>query len=267
MLWFKPTKLPKDTVYYHVTHWKAGSQWLRQILDHAFNSSVVEPELNLAHIRERDPEPGRIYPCCYITWHEYQKIAPPNSRRFVVIRDLRDTLVSGYFSLRYSHSSNAKVDKLRSVLANLNLEDGLLHLMEHWLIATVHIQQTWVAHREPIIRLEDFMSHPASTLHRALHKGWDLRLSMRDAERLIRRQSYERVSGGRRPGEELVSAHYRKGIHGDWKNHFTPRVVEQFKKLHNDLLIKTGYETSDEWDLPKPPYEPIDQSSTETLRR
>lgn len=40
---------------------------------------------------------------------------------------------------------------------------------------------------------------------------------------------------------------FRKGIVGDWKNHFTPKDVHQFKELTGDLLIRLGYETEGDW--------------------
>ena len=53
-------------------------------------------------------------------------------RRFVVIRDLRDTLVSGYFSIRYSHPTDyrPKVAEMRSQLQTRSLEEGLIYLFD-----------------------------------------------------------------------------------------------------------------------------------------
>ena len=45
---------------------------------------------------------GRIYPTLYITREQFESVPPPLAG-FVVIRDLRDTLVSLYFSLKHSH--------------------------------------------------------------------------------------------------------------------------------------------------------------------
>lgn len=54
-------------------------------------------------------------------------------------------------------------------------------------------------------------------------------------------------TGGRDPGEEDVLSHYRKGVHGDWANHCTPRLVRHFKDKYNDLLLKLGYEHQKDW--------------------
>ena len=58
---------------------------------------------------------------------------------------------------------------------------------------------------------------------------------------------FSNYAGGRKEGEENVSSHYRKGVAGDWKNHFKPEHVERFKELYGELLLKLGYEQAPEW--------------------
>ncbi len=52
---------------------------------------------------------------------------------------------------------------------------------------------------------------------------------------------------GRRRGQENASSHYRKGMAGDWANHFTPEHRQYFKKRYNDVLLKLGYEKNADW--------------------
>ncbi len=40
---------------------------------------------------------------------------------------------------------------------------------------------------------------------------------------------------------------YRKGIVGDWQNHFTEDHQRAFKEIAGDILIKLGYETDTDW--------------------
>jgi hypothetical protein len=58
---------------------------------------------------------------------------------------------------------------------------------------------------------------------------------------------FETKANGRRPGNEDVSSHYRKGQAGDWANHFNDEHRRYFKKHFNDLLLKLGYENSPDW--------------------
>lgn len=58
---------------------------------------------------------------------------------------------------------------------------------------------------------------------------------------------FAKLAGGRDQGKEDVHSHYRKGVPGDWRNHFTARHKDYFKKNHNDLLVRLGYEKDDTW--------------------
>jgi hypothetical protein len=64
---------------------------------------------------------------------------------------------------------------------------------------------------------------------------------------LVDRYSFQHRSQGRRPGQENQTHHYRKGIAGDWRNYFTPRITAAFKEGYGDLLIQLGYESSSDW--------------------
>lgn len=241
-------KLSPETVYYHITHWKAGSQWMLAILNAAFKSAVVAPEVNLEHMLGHPPQPGKIYPCCYVSQTRYAALnVPACARRIVIIRDLRDTLVSGYFSMRDSHDPNEAVAKLRAFLKAVSMEEGLIHMMDRWLLPSADIQRSWLYAGERVARLEDFMSKPAEALQSILNAGWGVQITSSQARKLIRHHSYERYSKGRKPGQEDSSSHYRKGIHGDWRNYFTPRVIDEFKKRFNQVIRKSGYETSPDW--------------------
>jgi hypothetical protein len=41
--------------------------------------------------------------------------------------------------------------------------------------------------------------------------------------------------------------HYRKGVAGDWRIHFTSVHIAAFKARYGDLLVKLGYEVDDHW--------------------
>jgi hypothetical protein len=80
---------------FHVTHWKAGSQWRNKILNRCVGDRVVFAEDDTAQFLHRPLLAGHVYTTCYVTRHEFYSVRLPEPwRRFVVIRDLRDTLVS-----------------------------------------------------------------------------------------------------------------------------------------------------------------------------
>jgi hypothetical protein len=65
--------------------------------------------------------------------------------------------------------------------------------------------------------------------------------------RCVESASFERLSRGRQRGQEDPSSFFRKGIVGDWQNVFTEEDKRVFKEEAGDLLIKLGYEESDQW--------------------
>lgn len=71
---------------------------------------------------------------------------------------------------------------------------------------------------------------------------------------------------GRNPGEEDITQHIRKGIAGDWRNHFTRECAELFNDLAGDALVMLGYEEDRNWVdnyeyLSAEPHRPLRQST------
>ncbi len=69
-------------------------------------------------------------------------------------------------------------------------------------------------------------------------------------ERVVQRHSFgERT--GRSPGEEDSASFRRKGIAGDWRNHFDEKVIAAFRNSAggewNRLLLELGYESRSDW--------------------
>ena len=60
-------------------------------------------------------------------------------------------------------------------------------------------------------------------------------------------QRFEARTMGRERGVEDVTSHFRKGMAGDWINHFTREHTEAFHAHFGDLLIRLGYEESSDW--------------------
>lgn len=63
---------------------------------------------------------------------------------------------------------------------------------------------------------------------------------------MIRRSSFEFVTGRRR-GEGDEKAFYRKGVAGDWRNHYSDEEKRVFSELAGELLVRLGYESSVDW--------------------
>ena len=233
---------------FHITHHKAGSQWLNRIFQAIALDRMVLPEVQNHQFLNKPINAGRIYPTLYITREQFESVALPRRwRRFVVIRDLRDTLVSLYFSLKHSHKLLTEVMRSRrATLTGLSEEDGLLYLIECGLTPMAQVQWSWHAAGESLIRYEELLERDEEILMSLLMVRCRLAIEPERLRGIIRSHRFE-VQSGRKRGTEDAHAHERKGIAGDWRNHFTDKVRAEFKRCYGSVLIATGYEKSFNW--------------------
>jgi lipopolysaccharide transport system ATP-binding protein len=235
----------------HITHYKSGSQWLHRILHYCASERLITPRVLGRHLLDEGVKPGRIYPTVYALKEEVDRVPlPPDTRRVVIVRDLRDTLVSWYFSMKISHLiDDDLVARARAELAVRSQEEGLLWGITHseGFARCAAVQRSWLQAGVPFHRFEDLLADDTELIPRLLLEECGLPISRELVLNAVRDTRFERLSGGRPPGVEDRAHHYRKGIVGDWRNHFTGRVTEAFKDRLGDLLILAGYERNLDW--------------------
>jgi Sulfotransferase domain len=174
-----------------------------------------------------------------LDWEEI----PPHVKFVSVYRDPRDMLVSTAFHMA---AMSEEEGGFPPELTGLSVRDQLLHLMdvdyflgrlEHWF-------------RHPLVcqvGYEELKADGAAGLRRVIdHLGLDI--SDAQIRETVGWHNFERRSG-RKPGEADARSGMRKGVVGDWENHFDEECREHFKVAldgrWNALLLEMGYV----WDL------------------
>ncbi len=205
----------------------------------------------------------------------------PDVRGFHVIRDPRDVIVSSYFSHLHTHPTDdwPELVEHRKELQRVDKEEGILVVLD-FLADVLDDIATWPYDDPRVIELkmEDLVRSPEATfqhvfdalglMNPSMSRGrgsivgmlaeakrrrrravpWRLvPLSSAVIVDSVRRNAFEKKAGGRRPGSEDVRSHYRKGVLGDWVNHFTARHRQVFKDRYGDLLVRLGYESGFDW--------------------
>ena len=232
-------------------------------------------------------ERERIEFLSYVNADYEQSRALPAHRAFHMIRDPRDLIVSSYFSHKGSHPTHAWPELIphRAQLQALSKEEGLLLELEFSAPFLEQIAG-WNYEQEHVLELrqEEFTPDPYRAFLRAfefiglldgehyskarwlpyllrsavnianrLSQGaFPLRLPMSGipGERLlgiVYDNRYEKFAGGRQSGQENTGSHYRKGVGGDWVNHFTPRISAAFKARYGELVSRLGYAKDESW--------------------
>jgi Sulfotransferase domain len=170
---------------------------------------------------------------------------PPHVKFLSVYRDPRDMLVSTTFHMS---AMSEEEGGFPAELSAIPVRDQLLHLMgvEYFLGLLEH----WFRHENVCkVGYEELRADPVPVLGRVIdHLGLDV-----PEERI--RQAVEwhdfKRRSGRRPGEADDNSGMRKGVVGDWRNHFDDECCEHFRQAldgrWNRLLIDMGYESAPDW--------------------
>lgn len=163
----------------------------------------------------------------------------------VMFRDLRDVAVSHYFYVRQTPWHPEFSD-----YSQLGVEEGLLYFCNTLLEPFVDWIRSWARHADTdlchTLRYEELLNDPESELAAVCHH-FGLKASSDTIKEIVSRHSFEQQSGGRVRGEEDTSSFYRKGISGDWRNHFSAEVEEVFQDKAGELLVDLGYEKDSDW--------------------
>ena len=273
--------MKREPTIFHVTNYKAGSQWVAEILKYSAPERFIKASSKVGHFLENPSLPGRIYPTVYVSqqdfsytitnkqeyqYHHHGDILKNTYSRainminyrlrrypfkvFVVIRDLRDILVSKYYSLRVSHtitSENIKTN--RQKLKDLDKNEGIMHVLRNNMQIDAIIQTSWYpAHHNNdvlLIKYEDLLKDEYEVFD-IIIDYCEIDIERTRLHEIIQYNSFATATGRER-GQENVNEHLRKGIAGDWKNHFSSQLKEEFKKRYGKELIITGYEKDLNW--------------------
>jgi hypothetical protein len=191
-------------------------------------------------------------PCDFLFYKSanYSQIQP-DWKGFHIYRDPRDMLISGYFSSKFSHpaENHPKLRKLRDKLHQVDIEHGLLLEMDY-LDEYFRDMIGWNLNDILFLsyKFEKYFLNEQTTFlfTQFIIRHLGLNISDDFLQDLITKYSFKNLTN-REKGTSDPKHHFRKGIAGDWKNYFTPKIVDEFKKRYNNILIDYGYEKNDLW--------------------
>ena len=249
-------ELPYDNIYHCCTQ-RTGSQWFR----HIFSDPIVYRYTGLDVVRFIPLHDEWKYADCnfdmelpkrtialhlYIGYPTYGTIPKPAAHRtFFMMRDPRDLVVSWYFSTRYSHVPMGYIPEYRKILEKMDKTEGLKHTIDVLQQGIFPMQRSWARAPESadnirVLRYEDLSGDNRMFL-RQLFDYLDIELPEREFAALYERHRFEKKAQGRPQGSEDQWSHYRKGVAGDWKNHFDASIASYFRQETGDLLDVLGY--------------------------
>lgn len=230
---------------------KSGTVWLCQLLGTALG--VPYPR--------RYRSPIAMSSVVHAHWR-YDRRLPPTA---YIRRDGRDVMVSLYFftvrAIRDTsrpRTAQATLERLRSVFGRTfdpeAVRENLPRFIElaakaptgsEGLAWHEHVADWWDRPGVAQLAYEELHSDPVQTIARVMGE-LGATPDKHIASLAVDRWSFETTSG-RKPGDEDRQSFQRKGVAGDWANHFSREAAEVFDAIYGDALIELGYVDSHEW--------------------
>lgn len=223
---------------------KSGGTWLAQMLAKA---------LEIPFPRNRLPALGSAV----MHGHYLRRWGMKNV--VVVWRDGRDALVSLYFHALFENDGwNARL--VRAVRRDLPFSDyadigaNMPRFIEYAFERKRHPRFSWsdfVEHwygRPSVtyVRYRDLLQNAPEELRRIVRALTGRELSAETALHIADEFSFQRQAGRPR-GQEVRRSFLRKGVAGDWRNHFSLEARQLFDHYAGDALIQLGYERDHAW--------------------
>jgi len=225
---------------------KCGGSWVRNMLRTYRNTDLFTHERLLRR--------GDVV----MVHRLYRRRFP---RPIVVVRDPRDLYVSFYYyetaferrdpsTVLFTHFRH---DPQRPVQEDFHeyLRVKLLRLTHPWFFYSQFLDAWLNRPQVCVVRYEDCLAEPQTQLIRMLRfLGEDIDLER--VERTVQQTSFSaitqaRYGQSRAPGEEDKTKFHRKGIAGDWKNHFNAASCRLLEQLEGTSLRRLGYEVDAGW--------------------
>jgi hypothetical protein len=236
---------------------KSGTTWVENMLD-CFPgfSKLLIPEASLRRGPEAHNLPSDTFSRMrhmlviskmHLHWTKYNTDLLKDSGvpYIVQYRDFRDMYVSDYFYVK-----NTPWHFFYPTIINMTLEEYIHWCIEFHLPDYCIRVDSWCDHRDVnssfVIRYEDLIANALKCM-KGIQKLYELPATDEELANIVEKNSFASVAKGRTPGVENKQSHLRKGVAGDWKNHYTAQHKEAIKQIAGDWLIRHGYESDSNW--------------------
>lgn len=160
----------------------------------------------------------------------------PEARIIAIMRDGRDVAVS--FAYHFLRRGNAN-----KFTKGSEIEPGYLQAVsKSWSKYNEHLLDYAVSGDDKffLVKYEELKAESNNQLTK-IFDFLDVPAEPKLTEKIINNNSFKILSGGREPGEADNDSSFRKGIVGDWKNHFSEKEIEIFMENAAHTLHRAGF--------------------------
>lgn len=249
------TRSKKNEKFFFIGHHKCATQYIKNIIQDVCIKRKIP--VNMSGGDWYKTLTPRIlgfnkFICIQNYEHGAIRFSDYQYKAFHVIRDLRDILVSQYFSHKDSHPlthsyiiedhdklvSCSKDEGIRYLITESRFFRKLVNEISNWSYDDRNVYETTFERLtgNPFEEFSAIFSFLGIEIDNTTLTGilTDNQVSN------LRLKHAKKLSGAK-------ANHYRKGVPGDWENHLKDKNKELFKQEYGDILIKLNYEKDANW--------------------
>ena len=233
---------------------KSGSTWLGQMIaSYPGYREVLLPEASFAELRG---ESGHLFELprkgldrfdgCLVLTKMHCPGSPANVEILrearvpyvVLYRDPRDVAVS---YAHYVKTTPWHIDY--PAMRHLDVTEGVRFFIRTRLPEFARWMRSWRENRDPgcslMLSYEEMLDDPRSALLRVFSL-FGLEAGEDTVARILEDHRFDAGKAG-------GGTFFRKGVAGDWRNHFDAELKREFNAEAGDLLVEFGYEKDQAW--------------------
>lgn len=225
---------------------KCGNTWLARLLGEALDSPIGGPADTVTETYRKPPGyyegPERTGPFWIFQEHLTEVPKFDAHKVAMIVRDPRDVAVSAFYYWKMDSLEGA-VDRLIT---------GKWPYCYRW----KRMAEYWIMNQnaDAWIRYEDLHKNCTGSLWSVLNEqlninvSWDKCAEAAEIHEYKRRRTFaEQYGNTLHLGREHQLNMMRKGIVGDWKNHFTPEIARKIHLEFYEWMKWLGYEDDIDW--------------------
>ncbi|MEQ8361389.1 MAG: sulfotransferase domain-containing protein [Cyclobacteriaceae bacterium] len=163
----------------------------------------------------------------------------PKAKIICMVRDVRDVAVSFAYHFKRGDSNKFNDDGTFQ-------ETYLRQVMEAWCAYSAHIRSNLSDSDLMIIKYEDMLSNTSAVISE-IYQFMNVNTDDNLLKKVVEETSFENMSGGRKAGVEDQTSYFRKGIVGDWLNHFGEKEKGIIRQIGGEELIHWNYTKDLNW--------------------
>jgi hypothetical protein len=188
---------------------------------------LVDDKKSITHIGEKTP--SHLYHLSVL------KHIFPNAKVIQITRDCRDCIISGWH-----HIYRETPDVAKSTYPELSSYTEVL--TKQWIFDLQTGLQFQNEHPNDfhLIKYEDLHTQPETSIENVI-QFLNASSNPDEIKQTIDAGSFENLTEGRKRGCEDKKSHFRKGIIGDWKNHFDDKSLSIYENLAGQIGKSLGY--------------------------